>query len=92
MLRLLHGSLLAAFLSLCGMAHAQTLAAVRAAHQLTCGTVQGADDWNGEDIHGNLSALGAEICRAVAVAILGTEDGLTIPVFPAEPEALVDRV
>jgi general L-amino acid transport system substrate-binding protein len=88
MFRLLHGSILVAFLSLCGMAHAQTLAAVRAAHHLTCGTVQGADDWNGQDIHGNLSALGAEICRAVAVAILGTEEGLTIPVFPAEPETL----
>jgi general L-amino acid transport system substrate-binding protein len=88
MFRLLHGSILVAFLSLCGTAHAQTLAGVRAAQHLTCGTVQGADDWNGEDIHGNLSALGAEICRAVAVAILGTEQGLTIPVFPAEPEAL----
>ena len=73
---------------LCGTAQAQTLAAVRAAHHLSCGTVQGADDWNGEDIHGDLSALGAEICRAVAVAILGATDGLGIPVFPAEPEAL----
>jgi general L-amino acid transport system substrate-binding protein len=71
-----------------GAAEAQTLAAVRVAHHLTCGTVQGADDWNGEDIHGNLSALGAEICRAVAVAVLGGEEGLAMPVFPAEPEAL----
>ncbi len=69
-------------------ANTQTLAAVRASHRLACGTVQGFDDWNGQDIHGNLSALGAEICRAVAVAMLGNEDGLTIAVFPAEPEAL----
>jgi general L-amino acid transport system substrate-binding protein len=88
MFRLLHGFLLVGFLSLCGVAHAQTLSAIRAAHHLNCGTVQGADDWNGQDVHGNLSALGAEICRAVAVAILGTQDGLAIPVFPAEPEAL----
>jgi len=94
MFRLLPGFLLAGLLSfswilsLGGVAHAQTLAAIRAAHHLNCGTVQGTDDWNGEDIHGNLSALGAEVCRAVSVAILGTEDGLTIPVFPAEPEAL----
>ena len=73
---------------LCGPGHAQTLAAIRAANHLTCGTVQGADDWNGHDIHGNLSAMGAEVCRAVAVAILGGTDGLSIPVFPAEPEAL----
>ena len=50
--------------------------------------MQGVDDWNGEDVHGNLSALGGEICRAVAVAILGDADGLTIQAFPAEPEAL----
>lgn len=87
MLRLLHGFLLAGLLSLCGAAHAQTLAAVRAAQHLNCGTVQEADDWNGQDVHGNLSALGADICRAVAVAIFGTEDGLSLPVFPAEPEA-----
>jgi len=88
MFRLLHGFLLAGFLLHYGVAHAQTLAGVRAAHHLNCGTVQGADDWNGADVHGNLSALGAEICRAVGVAILGTQDGLAIPVFPAEPEAL----
>jgi general L-amino acid transport system substrate-binding protein len=46
------------------------------------------DDWNGEDVHGNLSALEAEICRAVAVAIFGDAANLTIRAFPAEPEAL----
>lgn len=88
MIRLLYGFLLVGLVSLCGVAHAQTLAAVRAANHLNCGTVQEADDWNGADVHGNLSALGGEICRAVSVAILGTQDGLTISVFPAEPEAL----
>jgi general L-amino acid transport system substrate-binding protein len=88
MFRLLSGFALVGFLLFCGPAQAQTLAAVRAAHHLTCGTVQGADDWNGQDVHGDLSALGAEICRAVAVAILGAQDGLTIQAFPAEPEAL----
>ena len=53
------------------VAHAQTLDSVRAAHHIECGTVMAADDWNGEDVHGNLSALETEICRAVAVAILG---------------------
>lgn len=88
MFRLLSAVLLAGFLSVCGVAHSQTLAAVRAAHNLRCGTVQGADDWNSQDIHGNLSALGAEVCRAVAIALLGSDAGLEIPVFPAEPEAL----
>ena len=86
--RVLSALLLTAVLSCAGPAHAQTLAAIRASHHLGCGTVQGMDDWNGEDIHGNLSALGGEICRAVAVAILGTDSGLTTTAFPAEPEAL----
>ncbi len=70
------------------VAHAQTLDSIRAAHHMECGTGAGTDDWNGEDVHGNLSALEAEICRAVAVAILGDADSLTIRAFPAEPEAL----
>jgi general L-amino acid transport system substrate-binding protein len=88
MFRLLYGLFLLGFLSLCGGAHGQTLAAIRSAQHLNCGTVQAADDWNGEDIHGNLSALEGEVCRAVAVAILGTGDGLAIQFYPAEPEAL----
>lgn len=88
MIRLIHGVLLAGLLGFCGTADAQTLAAVRAAQHLNCGTVRGEDDWNSQDVHGNLSALGGEICRAIAVAILGSQDGLTIPAFPAEPEAL----
>jgi len=68
--------------------HAQTLESIRTAHHLGCGTVVGADDWNGEDVHGNLSALEGEVCRAVAVAILGGEGSLTVQAFPAEPEAL----
>jgi general L-amino acid transport system substrate-binding protein len=75
-------------LSLASAANAQTLASIKASHHLDCGTVHGADDWNGEDVHGDLSALGGEICRAVAVAILGDAEGLSIHAFPAEPEAL----
>jgi general L-amino acid transport system substrate-binding protein len=86
--RLLHGLFVLGLLSLPCAAHAQALAAVRASHHLDCGTVQGIDDWNDQDIHGDLSALGGEICRAVAVAILGNADGLAIHSFPAEPETL----
>jgi general L-amino acid transport system substrate-binding protein len=64
------------------------LASIKASHHFDCGTVQSIDDWNGEDVHGNLSSLGGEICRAVAVAILGDEEGLAIQAFPAELEAL----
>ncbi len=61
------------------VAHAQTLEAIRAAHHMECGVVAGSDDWNGEDIHGNLSALETEVCRAVAVAILGDASQLDNP-------------
>ena len=75
-------------LSLASAANAQTLASIKASRHLDCGTVQSVDDWNGEDVHGDLSGLGGEICRAVAVAILGDSNGLSVHPFPAEPEAL----
>jgi len=86
--RLLLTVLVGGLLAHGSVVHAQTLDSIRAAHHMECGTVVSTDDWNGEDVHGNLSALGAEICRAVAVAILGDADSLTIRPFPAELEAL----
>jgi len=93
MIRSLKGLLLSSLMIGLGMvlscaAQAQTLDSIRAAQHMECGTVLGADDWNGEDVHGNLSALEGEICRAVAVAIFGDADKLTIQALPAEPEAL----
>jgi len=85
--RLVYAILALALLSLTTV-HAQTLAAVRASHHFDCGTVLSADDWSLEDIHGNLSALGGEICRAVAIAIDGDADGLGVQAFPAELDAL----
>jgi general L-amino acid transport system substrate-binding protein len=75
-------------MALAGAAQAQSLESVRAAQHLECGTILAADDWNGEDIHGNLSALEAEICKAIGIAIFGGAGRLTIHPFPAEPEAL----
>jgi general L-amino acid transport system substrate-binding protein len=93
MLRLVPGLLPAGFLAGALMTpansvQAQSLDSILAAHRMECGTVLGADDWNGEDVHGNLSALEAEVCRAVAIAIFGDAGSLTIQALPAEPEAL----
>jgi general L-amino acid transport system substrate-binding protein len=88
MLRLLLGLFATGVMALTSVVHAQTLESIRAAHHMECGTVMGVDDWNGEDVHGNLSALEGEVCRAVAVAIFGDAGALTIQAFPAEPEAL----
>ncbi len=82
MSRLVYGLFALGLLSLTCAAHAQTLAAIRASHHFDCGTVQSIDDWNGADIHGNLSDLGGEICRAVAIAILGTRTAWRFRHFP----------
>ena len=88
MFRWLAKALALALLAFALPANAQIVASIKASHHLDCGTVQSVDDWNGEDVHGDLSALGREICRAVAVAILGGAEGLSIHAYPAEPEAL----
>jgi general L-amino acid transport system substrate-binding protein len=88
MFRFVLGFFVLALMALTSTVQGQTLAAIKASHHLDCGTVQGVDDWNSEDVHGDLSKLGGEICRAVAVAILGDAEGLAIHAFPAEPEAL----
>ena len=87
--RLLPSAFVSMLTALASGTHAQSLDSIRAAHHIECGTVVGADDWNGEDIHGNLSGLEAEVCRAVAIAIFGDAASLTIQPLPAEPEALV---
>jgi general L-amino acid transport system substrate-binding protein len=81
--------LIVAFAALLGAsAPAQTVDAIRTAGHLDCGVVSEADDWNRTDMHGDLSGLGNDICRAVAIAVLGSADSLAVHDFPAEPEAL----
>ena len=69
-------------------AHAREVDDIRRSGHLDCGTVQNADDWDGASIHGDLSAFEGEICRAVAVAILGDSGRLNLRPFPAENEGL----
>ena len=61
---------------------------VRATKRLPCGIVKPADDWDLDNLHGDLSDLGADICRAVSIAILGSTDGMILHRFPGELEAL----
>ena len=55
-----------------------TLDRVRAAGQVSCGIVATPEDWNKTDLHGPLTALDAEICKAVAVAVLGPKAKLDV--------------
>jgi general L-amino acid transport system substrate-binding protein len=65
-----------------------TLAAIRTNGRLDCAVVAPQEDWNGVDIHGDLSAFEAEICRGLATAILGDADKVAIQAFPGEPETV----
>ena len=67
---------------------APILDVVRAAKRLTCGVVKPVDDWDLSNLHGDLSDLGADICRAVTIAVLGSTDGMILRRFPGELEAL----
>ena len=61
---------------------------VLAARQLRCATVDAALDWNKTDLHGNLSPLEHEICRAVAAALFGDASRADVQSYHSEEEAL----
>ncbi len=65
-----------------------TLAAVRAAGALRCAVVTDVDDYSEADTHGNLSALGADVCRALAAEALGDPARALFLSLPDEPSAL----
>ncbi|MGA2707653.1 MAG: hypothetical protein ACLQJ0_23770 [Steroidobacteraceae bacterium] len=66
---------------------ATTVDRVRAAGQMSCGVVATPEDWNKTDLHGSLTALDAEICKAVAVAVLGPKAKLDVKAFDSELQA-----
>jgi general L-amino acid transport system substrate-binding protein len=66
---------------------ASTLDKVRAAHALTCGVIVVPEDWNKTDLHGPLTALDTEICKAVAVAALGSAAHVELRPYHSELEA-----
>jgi general L-amino acid transport system substrate-binding protein len=59
-----------------------TLQAVRAAGKLACGLVIEQEDWTKTDLHEGLGPFEVEICKAVAVAVLG--DKAKVDVHPYE--------
>lgn len=65
-----------------------TLAAVRQAGALRCGVVIDEDDYSEADTHGNLSALGADFCRALAAEILGDPAKALFLSLSDEPDGL----
>ena len=64
-----------------------TLRQIQAAGELHCGVVVAREDWNKVDLHGDLSSLDVEICKAVGIAALGTRAKIDITTFNSELEA-----
>jgi general L-amino acid transport system substrate-binding protein len=79
------GTLLGGMLSCTNAALAQaTVAKIKAAGQVSCGIVATPEDWNKTDLHGPLTALDAEICKAVGVAVLGPRAKVNLEAFDSE--------
>ena len=68
-------------------ADSPTLNKVRAAGTLTCGVVSTPEDWNKTDLHGTLTPLSIEMCKAVSVAVLGPKAKAAIVAYQTELEA-----
>ena len=66
---------------------ASTFESVKTMGELHCGVVVAREDWNKDDLHGDLSALDVEICKAVAAAALGARAKIMVTRFNTEAEA-----
>ena len=62
----------------------QVLDNVKSSGTLACGVVTELNDETLDDTHGNLSALGADMCRAVAAAITDGKGHAKILAYPTE--------
>ncbi len=62
-----------------------TLDRVRAAHSLSCGVIKEEEDYSRATDHGNRAAFDIDLCKAVAVAILGPGAAFTVKPYPDEP-------
>jgi general L-amino acid transport system substrate-binding protein len=65
-----------------------TLDQIKAAGSLTCGINTEEPEYSTQDAHGNHSAFDTDICKAVAVAVLGTNAKLIVKPFRDEQDAL----
>lgn len=79
------------FLGLVGAATAlpaQTLARVRATKALRCATISETTEYSSTDDHGPRTAFDTDLCRAVAIAILGPNARTAISTYPDDVDAL----
>ena len=72
----------------CSAGAAGTLDQIKSAGELSCGVVTEEYDYDKDDTHGNLTALGTDTCKAVAAAVLGENGRLLVSSFPDEHHGL----
>lgn len=85
LLRGLVAGALLLLLGFTGVAEAETgLDHVRTAATLSCGVLTVPADYGKADVHGALADFGADLCRAVAAAVLGDATRITVAGFPDE--------
>ena len=65
-----------------------TMDRIRAAHSLNCAVIKEEEDYSRAEDHGNRAAFDIDMCKAVAVAILGPGAPFIIKPYPDEPTAL----
>ncbi len=61
---------------------------VRATHVLSCGINRDLIEYSKGDGHGNRAQFDADLCTAVAVAVLGAQAKVTLTAYPDEPGSL----
>lgn len=69
-------------------ARAGTLGHIRQIHTLRCGINQETPEYSRSDDHGPRQAFDTDICRAVAVAILGPDARVTVTNYPDDVAAM----
>jgi general L-amino acid transport system substrate-binding protein len=70
-------------------AHESTLVRVRAAGVLRCGIDQEEAEYTTSDDHGNRAAFDSDLCRSVAVAVLGKDARVQAVRFPDDQTAML---
>ncbi len=83
-LRLLAATSLLALAAGTVASHADTLDQVRKTGMLRCGADEAREDYTRMDTHGDLSDLAIEVCKAVAVAVLGPGGKTDVHEWPDE--------
>ena len=75
-------------LSVRGAAAQGTLAKIKSAGQLSCGLNREEPEYSNVDAHGNRALFDIDLCKAVAIAVLGPNAKFEMTAYPDEAEAL----